>query len=266
MTTSWDTHTHAFGPADQFPPAAERGYDPPPVDTEDAMNQAKAAGLDGVVWVHASIYSADNRVTLHALQRHAGQSRAVVMPPETVDPDLLDRWHAMGVRGLRLNLLSKGGNTLESVLPFGPEMKRLGWHLGAFLDAGDASMLDAVCGAFEVPVLIEHFGTLGKIRSHQPEAWAPLLRWMRTGRLWCKLSAPYHCAEDAPGYASLLNLTRALAEAGADQLVFGSNWPHIGHPGPLSTRIMRDTLTPLITAAGLDPQRLISTNADRLYA
>lgn len=266
MARSWDTHTHAFGPVERFPPSVERGYDPPPVRSQDAIDQGLAAGLDGLVWVHASIYGFDNRVTFAALAEHKDRSRAIVMPPETVDPAELDRWHASGVRGLRLNLLSKGGNGLSTLLPFGSEMKRLGWHVAAFMDCGDAAALDALCGAFEVPVLVEHFGNMGKKRAVEPENWAPMLRWMRAGRLWCKLSAPYHSADDSPDYHSLLPLLRAMAEAGADQLVCGSNWPHIGHPAAPSTSDMRAVLDRLAHSAGLDPQALWAANADRLYA
>lgn len=266
MTMTWDTHTHAFGPPERYPLAPVRGYDPPPVVARDALDQALAAGLDGVVWMHASIYGFDNRSTLEALAQFPAQSRAVIMPPASVDPAELDALHAAGVRGLRLNILSPGGNTLDSVLPFADEMQRLGWHVAAHIDASDEAMLDTVCNAFAVPVLIEHFGMLGKARAVQPQSWGPMLRWMRAGRLWNKIAAPYHSAIDGPAYASLLPLTRAMAEAGADQLVFASNWPHIGQPTSPSTQDMRQILTPLMRESGLNPDDVLGTNAHRLYA
>ncbi len=264
MSTIWDCHVHPFGPIDQFPPGPDRSYDPPDVDMQDAVDQAATAGIDRIVWVPASAYGFDNSVAFSALERFPG-SRAIMVPPAVVDPAELDRWHALGVRGLRLNLLRPGGNGLNTLLPFRDELKRLGWHIGAFIDGGDEAMLDDVCSPFEVPVVIEHFGTLGHERSHQPEAWQPMLRWMRTGRLWVKMSSPYHCGKDAPGFASLIPLTRALAEAGADQLLFGSNWPHLGAPFTPTTKDVRAMVTPLMQAAGVDPMRVLSINPQRLY-
>ena len=265
----WDTHTHAFGPPDRYRLISPRPYDPPAVTAADAMAMARSGGLDAVVWVHPSVYGMDNSATLDALAAYPETSRAVIALPTDTDQAALDRLHAAGVRGLRINLLAKGGTTLAALAAMDGEMRRLGWHVSAYLDAADAMTLDRLCEAVSVPVVLDHFGSIGKGSTASvtdPASWLAMLRWMHAGRVWVKISAPYSVAGDAPDYDSLLPLLRAMGQTAADQMIFASNWPHTGQAVRPDTRDMRNCLSRLLQLAGLDPMAVTVTNAQRLYA
>ncbi len=265
----WDTHTHAFGSPDRYRLIAPRPYDPPAVTAADAMAMARSGGLDAVVWVHPSVYGMDNSATLDALSAYPENSRAVIALPDDTSPEALDRLHAAGVRGLRINLLAKGGTTLEALAATDGEMRRVGWHVSAYLDASDSRLLDRLCEAVSVPVVLDHFGSIGKgsnALAVDPAQWTAMLRWMRQGRVWVKVSAPYSVANDAPEYDSLLPQLRAMAGAGSDQLIFASNWPHTGQPRRPDTGEMRACLSRLMQQAGIDPNAVLGVNANRLYA
>ena len=123
--------------------------------------------------------------------------------------------------------------------------------------------------AVSVPVVLDHFGSIGKgsaASAADPVHWAAMLGWVRQGRAWVKLSAPYSVAQDAPDYASLLPLMRALADAGRDRLIFASNWPHTGQAHRPDTAQMRAVMEALMRAAGLDPRAVVGHNAEQLYA
>jgi predicted TIM-barrel fold metal-dependent hydrolase len=60
----------------------------------------------------------------------------------------------------------------------------------------------------------------GLVRRH------PLFDLLKSGRCWVKLSAPYRVSANAPPYADVAELARALADANPAQALWGSDWPH----------------------------------------
>jgi predicted TIM-barrel fold metal-dependent hydrolase len=65
------------------------------------------------VVVQPSFYAADNTCTLAAVERSKGRARAVVVVDEQVSPRELADMHARGARGVRLQMVAKGGLTLD---------------------------------------------------------------------------------------------------------------------------------------------------------
>lgn len=256
---SWDCHAHAFGPLSH--PIAERGYDPPEASATQGWLAARLSGLDRLVWVQPSIYSADNGAVLDALQAAPAQMRAVIAPPD--DGVDLASLHAYGVRGLRLNLVSRGGNTIASLAPHLGAMRALGWHVAAFLDAADAGLLGRVVDAVGLPVVLDHFGGVGARGLDDPGCLDGLMTQVAAGRVWVKLSAPVQL-EPWP-HPRVGALVARLLGANADRIVFGSNWPHVGaEPRPDGGALVRVTRG-WIEAAGIAPQRVFEANAEALY-
>jgi predicted TIM-barrel fold metal-dependent hydrolase len=60
-----------------------------------------------------------------------------------------------------------------------------------------------------------------------------LLDVLKQGSCWIKLSGPYRIAKKKP-LSSVRPLGRALVEARADRLIWGSDWPHLS-AGQLDT-------------------------------
>jgi predicted TIM-barrel fold metal-dependent hydrolase len=51
---------------------------------------------------------------------------------------------------------------------------------------------------------------------------------MREGRAWVKLTGPYRISSFAePPYSDTNAFAQALLEANSNQLVWGSDWPHV---------------------------------------
>src|SRR4030095_15346968 len=62
-----DCHAHVFGPAAQFPYAAERIYTPPDLPWADYAHMLDTLGVDRAVLVQPSVYGTDNAAMLAAL-------------------------------------------------------------------------------------------------------------------------------------------------------------------------------------------------------
>src|SRR5260370_1354703 len=104
-----DTHAHVFGPAGQFPYAADRSYTPPDAPLEKYLAMLATVGFARGVLVQGSAHGRDNAAMLDALARHPGRLRGVAVADADVSAAELRRWHAGGLRGLRFNQFFRAG-------------------------------------------------------------------------------------------------------------------------------------------------------------
>lgn len=56
--------------------------------------------------------------------------------------------------------------------------------------------------------------------------FASIMRLVRHGHLWVKLSAPYRVSNDGPHFEDLKYLVRAFVDANNRRVIWGSDWPH----------------------------------------
>ena len=110
-----DTHVHVFGPADKYPYQDERSYTPPDCPPSELFKLHRTLGVSRAVLIQASVHGIDNRSVLDAVKLSPDTLRAVA----AVGPDISDKelkaLHAGGVRGLRFNLVDKGGMPFKSL-------------------------------------------------------------------------------------------------------------------------------------------------------
>lgn len=269
MTTAspiwWDCHTHAFGPATRFPPFADAAYPAPEVDPADHTSAAASAGFAGVVWVQPSIYGYDNSCQVAQLKR--GQNaRAVIAPPPSVNSGELRELHDIGVRGLRLNLVSRGGNGLETLEPHSRDLKELGWHVAAFLNGTQGSLLDEVMARIDAPVVLDHFGYIGRSPAPETADFSDLYRHFDSGRLWVKISAPYQLSTSGSPWPEAERLALELLRRNPERVLFGSNWPHVGQTVPHRIADLRQLTERWLSSAGVEPTQVFSINPSQLYA
>jgi len=217
-----DAHFHVFGPQDRYPMDARRNYTPHASSLDDYRRVMHAVGIDRGVIVQPSVYGTDNRATLDALRAGGERFRAIVVPPADVSDGELAGMHALGVRGVRLNLHNPQMLAMDDALSIVERMAGSGWHLQAFLDLQrDPAALDTLCDRTRVPVVVDHMGKLApSTRTH------PLMDRLRAGSCWVKLSAPYRVSGEPAPHADLTGLVRALADANPERVLWGSDWPH----------------------------------------
>src|SRR4029078_2530804 len=55
---------------------------------------------------------------------------------------------------------------------------------------------------------------------------ASLIRLLKSGRAYVKVSAAYRSSTRAPDYADVTPLARALMAANPGRILWGSDWPH----------------------------------------
>lgn len=226
-----DCHTHVFGPAGQFPFAADRQYTPGDASVAELLALQAHLGLERVVIVHPSPYGADNACTVDALRQLGNRARGVaVIDTATTDAELRDM-HDAGVRGVRLNLETTGVSdpllAAEQLRWASARVAPLGWHMQMYTQLSVVVSLQDQISALPIPLVVDHFCRASADLGVEQPGFDVLLNLVRAGKVWVKLSAPHRISE-LPDCDDVRPLVQALIAANPDRMLWGSDWPHPG--------------------------------------
>ena len=260
-----DCHAHVFGPRDQYPWAANRLYTPPPVFLDDYLAMHRVVGIERGVLVQTGLYGTDNRFIVDAIKAHPNRLRGIALIGEDITDRELRHLAESGLRGFRVNRTAKTGLGFEVARKLAERSKEFGWHVQFLLDVEDHPDLDIFLGGFATEVVIDHMGRPDPEKGVSAPGFQALLRLLRSGRGWAKLSAPYRTSRRPPPYDDMTPFARALVETAPDRLVWGSDWPHV----LLETEMPNDgDLVDQLAVWVPDEairKRILVDNAERLY-
>jgi len=223
---SCDCHAHIFGPESLYPYMSNRSYTPPDALLSSYMALLNTLGLDRSVIVQPSVYGTDNRVTLDAIKREGENFRGVVVVDENVTSEELTRMHEIGVRGVRLNLLFKGGMSLSAVCQIADRIKTFGWHLQFLVDVSTFPEHDTL-KKLPVDIVFDHMGHLPTSKGVNDPGFVTLLNMLDSGKAWVKMSGPYRitCTGGYP-YQDVTPFAKAIIETNPERAVWATDWPH----------------------------------------
>ncbi len=223
---AWDCHAHIFGATDTYPLTPSRSYDPAPASIERYRSLLHTLGLEHAVIVQPSVYGTDNRCTADAVRASDGAWRGIAVVNPDISEAELARLHADGFRGVRFNLLFRGGSALDDLETVAAKISALGWHVQLLLDGRDLPELNTRLRNLPTPFVLDH---MGHFPVNGPSAEAvrrQMLGLLDSGRCWIKLSGAYRLTEAAFPYAGTVATARALVSHAPERLVWGSDWPH----------------------------------------
>jgi predicted TIM-barrel fold metal-dependent hydrolase len=230
VAPGWDSHVHVF---DAQAPVAGGHYRPAHRPLADIEQLAQAHGFGHLVLVQPSVYGTDNSVLLDALRAGQGRHRGVVVLPPSVDDAALTGMHALGVRGVRFNLVSpvgdslraaEGPGALDSFQALAPRLRALGWHVQWYASPEDLPVIAALHAATPVPAVLDHLAGLHAGLAPGHPAWRALEQLAGQGA-WVKLSGWYRLGAPAP-YQALDATIHKVTELFGQRMVWGSDWPH----------------------------------------
>jgi predicted TIM-barrel fold metal-dependent hydrolase len=222
-----DCHCHVFGSRDQYPWAANRLYTPPPVYLDDYLKMLRITGFERGVMVQTGLYGTDNRFLTDALKAHPKQLRGIALINEHMTDRALRDLAEAGVRGFRVNRTAKTGLAFDVARRLAERTKEFGWHVQFLLDVEDHPDLDTMLGSFATEVVIDHMGRPDPAKGISAPGFQALVRLLKSGRGWAKLSAPYRTSHREPPYDDMTPFAHALIAAAPGRLVWGSDWPHV---------------------------------------
>lgn len=210
---------HVF---DAAQPVRGGHYVPATRPLEEIEAVAKGHSVGRLVLVQPSVYGTDNSLLMKALARTPGRHRGVVVLGADVGDAELDAMHALGVRGVRFNLVSPVGNDALAIESLARRLAERGWHAQWYAPSRELARLVQWQRTSGLTFVLDH---LAGLTPGSPEAdWQAAAELARAGA-WIKLSGWYRLDARAP-YAELVPLIRRAAEAFGQHLVWGSDWPH----------------------------------------
>ena len=252
-----DSHMHIVGPLVSYPFSDNRSFTPPEATWEDYRVTAAKLRLERCVIVQPSFYASDNACTLDAVSRSEGRARAVVVVEEDVTTATLRAMHERGARGVRAQMISKGGLSFDALESVSARIATFGWHLQLYLDSRDLPDLAGRLRRLPVPIVFDHMAqTLMSSGTDEP-GFRILLDLLAGGRAWVKLSSAH--------FPPSSERARLLAQANPERILWGTDWPHVSYGGAVpDDGALLDALANWFPDEQLRTKALVS-NPDRLY-
>jgi predicted TIM-barrel fold metal-dependent hydrolase len=262
-----DSHFHVFGPAARYPYAGDLRYKPPHAPLEKYRVEAKKLNIEFVVFVQPSAYGRDNACMLDAMREVGPAScRGIVDIDETASDAALERLHAAGVRGVRVNvnpIKPPEPGFATSMLPrisrLDARCSELGWMLDFLTPGWLTRELFPTLEKLRSPFSVAHMGMF-PARDGVPRDFVGFAR--DHPRCWVKLTGVYRISS-APGFADAAPLAQALIAAIPDRLIWGSDYPHLSFP-----HVHTDELFELLKSWAPDAaarRKILEDNPARLF-
>lgn len=183
--------------------------------------------------IQPSVYGTDNRCQLEQGATLGIPFRAVVVTtPGTPDSELA-RLHGLGARGMRFILADAGGLSPAELERYTDRMKEIGWHIQLMLRPPHLLKLEQRLAKLRCPIVIDHMAMVRPAEGLDQPAFQALLRLVRQGHCWVKLTGAYRLSERPPRYPDLVPFAQALVAAAPDRIVWGSDWPHAMFKGAM---------------------------------
>ncbi|MEH6474253.1 MAG: amidohydrolase family protein [Sneathiella sp.] len=231
---SCDTHAHICGPGNSFQYSKDRIYTPPDALPEHYAAQLTALGIERAVLIQPSVYGTDNTVLLNAMKTlaQAGlECRAVAVVDPAITNDELDSLHLAGVRGLRFNLVDvadpKEGANIGEIKALCERVAPKDWHAEFLIHVDDYPDFGTLFNDFPVDIVIGHMGYVRLANDAQSAGFQGMLRLARAGKCWIKLTGPYRISPENLPYPESHNFARQIIDAAPNQIVWGTDWPHV---------------------------------------
>ena len=233
-----DCHLHIFEPA-RFPYSPARRYTPPAATVADLRAFHQAIGVPRTVFVQPSVYGTDNRCLLDGLRQLGKDARGIAVIDRTFSAQQLDELSAAGVRGVRINLETGGGQSSSPGTPThdldraarlldetARQIEGRGWAIQIWAALAVIAGLERRIMDQPHQVIIDHFG-LAKVATGgvAQAGFESLLSLMRANKAYVKLSGPYMISE-RKDYSDITPIAGALIAAAPRRVIWGSNWPH----------------------------------------
>lgn len=259
-----DTHCHIFGPEARFPYRADAPYRPAETPLERYRQMADRLGLERAVFVQPVVYGTDHAAMLDALARGNGRYAGVAILDDDVSDIGLERLHAAGVRGARLNFVGhlSARPSRDATMRVAHRISGLGWHLVFHVDAAALLTEADMIATLPCDFVIDHMARVTAAEGVGQPAFAQLLDLARDPRCWIKISAGDRMTQG--DLAIAIPFMRAIAMASPDRTMWGTDWPH---PNVHWMPDDGDLIDLLATAVPDESARnaILVTNPARLY-
>ena len=229
-----DCHAHVM--RRDLPLASERHSAPKrDVSVEEYLGVLDAHGISHGVLTAPSFYGTDNQLLLKALAAYPERLRGTAIVAPDIEPGAMAEMARTGVAGIRLNWFRRDALpdvTAADYRRLLENVRAQRWQVEIYLEGAKLAAVLPRLRETGVRVVVDHFGSPDPARGVQCAGFGEVLKGVRAGDTWVKLSAPYRLGGvDPQRYVDAL-----LAAGGPAQLVWASDWPFVGYEEAITYR------------------------------
>jgi 2-pyrone-4,6-dicarboxylate lactonase len=269
-----DSHFHVFGPAGKYPYGSDIRYQPPYEPLEAYLELARRLGFVRYVFVQPSAYGFDNSCMLDAMRELDPSIRRGIIDLDennTGDAELADL-NTAGVRGIRVNISpirQPEAGLAASMLPRIARLAKicgeLGWHLDFLTPGWLVSELMPTLRELRIAFSVAHMGLFPARDGPQQPGFVEFIKLVGDGskRCFVKLTGIYRFSTE-PDFADVKPIAQALMEEVPDQLIWGSDFPHLSFHDRVGTIQLYNLLGEWAPDGGMR-QRILADNPERLF-
>jgi 2-pyrone-4,6-dicarboxylate lactonase len=269
-----DAHFHVFGPAEKYAYGTDIRYGPPYEPVERYLKLARRLGFERYVFVQPSAYGFDNSCMLDAMRQLDPSIRRGIIDLDesrTTDKELSDL-DALGVRGIRVNIspirkpeAGLAASMRPRILRLAKICAELAWHLDFLTPGWLVNELMPTLYDLPVEFSVAHMGLFPAKDGPKQSGFQSFLDLVDDGskRCWVKLTGIYRFST-ASDFADVKPMAQGLIERVPDQLIWGSDFPHLS----FHDRVGTIQLYNLLAEWAPDPktrQRILADNPARLF-
>jgi 2-pyrone-4,6-dicarboxylate lactonase len=226
-----DCHAHICGPQNVYKYIPQRIYSPPDALLPEYSHVLETLGCSRAVLVQPSFYGTDNSAMLAAMKIAGPAFRGVAVIGDDVTASELDGLHAAGIRGARLNIVDvregKGQLPIAQIARLADRIKPFGWHIEFLMHVDEFPDIDMTFGGLPVDVVFGHLGYVKTGKGITAPGFQSLLRLLRGGRAWVKLTGAYRISSQTLPHADTNEFAHALLDTAPNRIVWGTDWPHV---------------------------------------
>jgi predicted TIM-barrel fold metal-dependent hydrolase len=228
---------------------------------EQLIATMDAHGVHHAVIAAASPWGDYNDYTIAALRAHPRLRGTVILKP-TVERSILEAMKRDGVVGVRLPFI--GLAELPDITSFDyrrflRRLADLDWHVHLHVEGERLPALIPLIEASGVKLVIDHLGRPEPRAGVDGDGFKAMLRSIKKGRTWVKVSAGYRLGPAAADYAREL-----VRVAGPDRLVWASDCPFVGHESQVRYQDTIDWLIECVSDQSVR-RKLFGETALKLY-
>lgn len=262
-----DAHVHVFGPRARFPFADDRRYTPSDAPKEMLFALHERLGIQHCVIVQPACHGFDNSVTADATAATGGAYKGVALVPVAISDAELKRLDAAGLCGARFHYMAHlgSGPKIDDVITFGKRLAGIGWHLQIHMEASLIAELAPAIRRSPVPVVIDHMGRIDASLGLNQPAFQALLALLDDDNVWVKVSGADRATRQGPPYSDAIPFARKLVAEFGKRCVWGTDWPHPNHRGPVPDDGLLVDILNQIAPGESARQALLVDNPQRLY-
>jgi 2-pyrone-4,6-dicarboxylate lactonase len=269
-----DAHFHVFGPPGEYAYGRDIRYKPPHEPLEAYLKVANRLGFARYVFVQPSAYGSNNDCMLDAMRAldPAVRRGIIDLDERRTNDNELAAFNALGVRGIRVNVSpvrKPEAGLADSMKPrivrLAKLCREIGWHLDFLTPGWLVSELMPTLRELRIEFTVAHMGLFPAKDGPQQPGFQEFLKLAGDGskRCWVKLTGIYRFST-APDFADIKPVAQALMAAAPDQLIWGSDFPHLSFHDRVGTIQLYNLLGEWAPDAAMR-KRILADNPARLF-